>query len=51
MTSAEFWNRWLLFAGWLLVVFGILIAFLNQNQIFDVAFNRQIDQVFWPAGV
>ena len=51
MTSAEFWNRWLLFAGWLLVVFGLLLAFLNQTQLFDVAFNRQIDPVFWPAGV
>lgn len=51
MTSAEFWNRWLLFAGWLLVVFGLLLAFLNQTHLFDVAFNRQIDPVFWPAGV
>ena len=51
MTSAEFWNRWLLFVGWLLVVFGLLLGFLNQTQLFDVAFNRQIDPVFWPTGI
>ncbi|MEJ2582701.1 MAG: hypothetical protein P8127_13860 [Acidobacteriota bacterium] len=49
MTSAEFWNRWLLLVGWLLVAFGLLLGFLNQTQLFDVAFNRQIDPVFWPS--
>lgn len=51
MTSAEFWNRWLLLVGWMLVVFGLLLSFLNQTQLFEVAFNRQIDPIFWPAGV
>ena len=45
--SAKFWDRWLLLVGWLLVVFGLLLAFLNQTQLFDVAFNRQINSVFW----
>ena len=51
MASAEFWDRWLLFVGWLLVVFGLLLGFLNQTQLFDVAFNRQINSVFWPDEV
>ena len=46
--SATFWDRWLLFVGWLLVVFGLLLGFFNQTQLFDVAFNRQINPVFWP---
>ena len=48
MASANFWDRWLLFVGWLLVVFGLLLAFFNQSQVFDLAFNRQINAVFWP---
>jgi hypothetical protein len=51
MASAKFWDRWLLFVGWLLVVFGLLLGFLNQTQLFDVAFNRQINLVFWPDEV
>ena len=50
MSSAEFWDRWLLFVGWLLVVFGLLLGFLNQTQLFDAAFNRQINPVFWADG-
>jgi hypothetical protein len=46
-----FWDRWLVFVGWLLAVFGLLLAFFNQTPVFDVAFNRQIDAVFWPNEV
>jgi hypothetical protein len=50
MASAKLWDRWLLLVGWLLVVFGLLLGFLNQTQLFDLAFNRQINSVFWPNG-
>jgi hypothetical protein len=50
-TATGFWDRWLLFVAWLLVVFGLLLAFFNQTRLFDVAFNRQIDPVFWPEMV
>jgi hypothetical protein len=49
--TTGFWDRWLLFVGWLLAVFGLLLGFLNQTRLFDVAFNRQIDSVFWSNGV
>ena len=47
MKSADIWDRWILIVGWTLVVFGLLLAFFNQSQVFDVAFNRQINSVFW----
>jgi len=50
MESAKIWDRWLMLVGWLLVVFGLLLGFLNQTHLFDLAFNRQIDSVFWPNG-
>jgi hypothetical protein len=50
MASPKIWDRWLLFVGWLLVVFGLLLGFLNQTQLFDVSFNNQINPVFWPVG-
>jgi hypothetical protein len=28
-----------------------LLGFLNQTQLFDLAFNRQINSVFWPNGI
>ena len=51
MATAKFWDRWLLLVGWLLVVFGLSLAFLNQTQLFDVAFNRQINSAFWTDGI
>jgi hypothetical protein len=51
MASAKFWDRWLFLVGWLLVVFGLLLGFLNQTPLFDLAFNHQINSVFWPDGV
>jgi len=48
--STNLWDRWLLFVGWLLVVFGLLLGFLNQTEPFDSAFNRQINPVFWTDG-
>jgi hypothetical protein len=51
MTSARFWNLWLLLVGWVLVVFGLLLGFFNQTPLFDVAFNSQIDSVFWPNAI
>jgi len=50
MLSPSFWDRWLLLVGWLLVTFGLSLGFFNQTPFFDLAFNRQIDSVFWPDG-
>jgi len=51
MATAKFWDRWLLLVGWLLIVFGLSLGLLNQTQLFDIAFNRQINSAFWPNGV
>jgi hypothetical protein len=50
MASADFWDRWLFLVGWVLVFFGLALGFFNQTHLFDVAFNRQINSVFWPDG-
>lgn len=49
MRLFEFWQRWLLTVGCLLVVFGALLAFLNQTWIFN-AILHPIDVIFWPDG-
>ena len=45
--SHLFWSRWLEGVGWILIVFGLALAFGNQTHVFEVAFNGQIDPVFW----
>jgi len=50
MSHQDFWNRWLLVVGWILVLFGVAFAVLNQTWLFDLAFNRSIDPVFWGEG-
>jgi hypothetical protein len=47
MKSLLFWSRWVEGVGWTLILFGLILAFGNQSHVFDVAFNRQIDPVFW----
>jgi hypothetical protein len=47
---ANLWDRWLLLVGWLLMVFGLLLGFFNQTAPFDIAFNHQINPVFWTDG-
>ena len=50
--KADFWSRWLLFAGVLLALFGLATAFFNQSSFFDSLFNSNVDPVFWgTAGV
>jgi len=38
---------WLKIVSILFAVFGIIIALFNQTTIFQVAFNTQINPVFW----
>ena len=44
-----FWQRWLLVAANLLILFGIVMAFLNNTALFAL-FNTQINPIFWGAG-
>ena len=45
------WDTWMVAVGWILVVFGILLAFANQTRLFDVVFNNQVNMVFWSTAV
>lgn len=47
MGSFNFWQKWLLAVGIYLVAFGLVLAFFNQTRLMDLAFNDQIDPVFW----
>lgn len=51
MASQQFWDKWLLVVGWVLSVFGLLLAFANQTWLFDIIFNRHVNTVFWPSNV
>ncbi len=50
MAHFAFWNRWLLLAGVIITVFGILMTLLSGTPVFDL-FNRQIDPAFWGTTV
>jgi hypothetical protein len=47
MKRFNFWQKWLLFAGVYLVVFGLYLTFFSQSKLMNFLFNRQIDPVFW----
>ena len=51
MTSNRLWDTWMVAVGWILVVFGLLLAFTNQTRLFDVVFNNQVNTVFWSSPV
>ena len=43
-----FWQRWLVVTSELLIIFGLVMAFLNRTIAFDL-FNSQINPIFWGA--
>ena len=49
MGDFDFWQRWLFVLSVVIVLFGLALAIFNQTPIFDMAFNDQIDPVFWPS--
>ena len=49
MTSkSALWDRWLLVVGWVVVLFGLLLAVFNRSAPMDLLFHDQIDPAFWP---
>lgn len=50
MQRFNFWQKWLFAVGIYLAVFGLVLAFFNQTQLMDFAFNSRINPVFWNAG-
>ena len=51
MNKFNFSVVWLKIASLLFALFGIMIALLNQTHIFQIAFNDQINPVFWKEAV
>jgi hypothetical protein len=49
MFKFSFWQRWLFIVGLIIVVFGLVMAFLNGTTVFEL-FNGQIDPAFWGDG-
>jgi hypothetical protein len=47
--SFNFWQKWLLFVGIYLVVFGLYLTFFSQSSLMNFLFNRQIDPNFWVS--
>lgn len=47
MFNFNFWQRWLLVAGIVIVAFGLGLTFLSQTVILDVLMNQPINLAFW----
>lgn len=50
MDAFNFWQKWLLGVSIFLVAFGGVLAAFPQSAPMDLAFNSQIDPVFWSDG-
>jgi hypothetical protein len=48
VNTFSFWQRWLLVVGFILILFGVVMALFNGTVVFAL-FNSQIDPVFWGA--
>lgn len=44
----QFWYRWLIVLTWLIIIFGLEMAFLNQTLLFD-PINQQLNHAFWQS--
>ena len=44
----QFWYRWLIVLTWLIILFGLEMAFLNQTVLFD-PINHQLNNAFWQS--
>lgn len=49
MKAFHFWQKWLLVASLLIVIFGLALAFFNQAAMFDSLLNNQINPAFWGS--
>ena len=49
MKTFKFWQRWLLVVSWIIVLFGLAMAFLNATPFFDLM-NDRVNPVFWGEG-
>lgn len=47
MFTTRFWTRWLEGVGWVLCVFGVLMALFSGTAPFDIGLNQHIDPVFY----
>ena len=49
MNRFAFWRKWLLGVSVYLIAFGIVLALFPQSRLINLAFNNQINPVFWEA--
>ena len=47
MSRFDFWRRWLEGMAWLLVLFGLAVALINQSAVADMLVNRHVDPAFF----
>ncbi len=50
MKRSGVWDAWLFAVSVGMTAFGVFMALFSRSPIF-AAFNRQIDPIFWPAGL
>jgi hypothetical protein len=46
MKQFSFWQRWLWVLSLVIIIFGLVMAVLNNTPFFDLL-NHQIDPIFW----
>ncbi|MBI4511844.1 MAG: hypothetical protein HY698_19580 [Deltaproteobacteria bacterium] len=49
-SQANLWDRWLLVVGWLVVLFGLLLAVFNRSAPMEALVHRNVDPAFWVDG-
>ena len=47
MIRFNFWYKWLVIVSAVMIILGLIIAFLNQTSLFNYFFNEQINSAFW----
>lgn len=50
MKSFNFWRIWICSMGLILVLMGLVIAFLNQSDLFKALLGDTINKTFWENG-
>ncbi|MFX0209662.1 MAG: hypothetical protein ACFFDT_27020 [Candidatus Hodarchaeota archaeon] len=49
MERFDLWQKWLFVVGLLIIIFGVMMTFLNGTMLFDMI-NDQVNPVFWDDG-
>ena len=47
MNRFIFWQRWLLISTYFVILFGLVMVFLNSTELYNRVINDQYNPVFW----